>query len=180
MASSALPSSQPCCNPCLTDGVLVVQIPGPAGAEGNGTIGADGVNAFTYTSAAFTMPAEGATVSVQVLNTSWMVVGQKLFVQVAQTMEVTSITTALVVVLKNVESTASSAYTENAAPGTNIPAGSKICPSGLQGPSFESNFNGHYAGGTPTQTPSGSAGTAFDLDAPNNFWHWNPDSSTWV
>lgn len=41
-------------------------------------------------------------------------------------------------------------------------------------------FNGHYGGGTPTQTPVGTAALAFDLDPPNATWNWNPDTFAWV
>lgn len=110
-------------------------VPGAAGEPGSdGVAGVDGVNAYTTTTAAFTMPAESATVSVSVANTAWMVVGQLLFVGTAGNMEVASVTNANTVVLRNVEVTASSAYLPNAAPGTNIPASSKVSPSGIQGP----------------------------------------------
>lgn len=106
-----------------------------AGEDGSaGAAGAAGVNAFTTTTAAFTMPAESATVSVQVIDTSWMVVGQKLFVQTAGYMTISSITNSITVVLLNPENTATGAYTVNAAPGTNIPSGSKVAPGGEQGP----------------------------------------------
>ena len=34
-------------------------------------------------------------------------------------------------------------------------------------------FSGHYSGGTPTQTPSGTAAIAYDLDAPFAVWSWS-------
>lgn len=113
-----------------------MQVPGAAGAAGsNGTNGADGTNAYTTLTSAFVMPAEGANVSASVGSTAWMVVGQPLYVGTAGNMEVASITNVNTVVLKNVENTAGSAYLPNAAPGTSIPSGSKVAPSGIQGPS---------------------------------------------
>lgn len=130
---NTLPVQNACCVPC--DETPTVQVPGPAGAAGtNGTNGAAGVSAFTLTTAAFAMPAEGATVSVSVGDTAWMVVGQTLYVQTAGWMEVSSVTTGIAVVLRNPENTGASAYLPNAAPATNIPSNSKVSPGGIQGP----------------------------------------------
>lgn len=124
-----------CCDPDC-DEAQSIQVPGPAGVDGSdGIDGVDGENAFTTTSAQFAMPAEGATVSALVASTAFMVVGQTLYVQTAGYMQVSSITNSTTVVLLNPENTASSAYTVNAAPATAIPAGSKVAPSGTQGPS---------------------------------------------
>lgn len=38
-------------------------------------------------------------------------------------------------------------------------------------------FSGNYGGGPPTQTPTGTSGIAYDLDAPNATWMW--DGSAW-
>lgn len=141
----ALPDSvaSQCCVPCAD--VPTSQVPGPAGTDGDdGSDGADGVNAYTTTSAAFVMPAEGASIAVSVGSTTWMVVGQALAVQTAGTMTVASVTNSTTVVLANPENTATSAYSANAAPGTNIPSGSKIAPSGVQGPS--GNVSGDAGG----------------------------------
>lgn len=132
--ADALPYASTCCDPC--DSPVTVQTPGPAGAAGAaGAAGTNGTNAYTTTTAAFTMPAEAATVSVTVGSTAWMVVGQTLYVQTAGWMDVVSITNNLIVVLRNIENTALSQYTPNAAPTTSISAGSKVAPGGLQGPS---------------------------------------------
>lgn len=124
-----------CCSPAC-DEVQSISVPGPAGEDGiDGEDGAAGVNAFTLTTAQFLMPAEGATASVSVLDTSWMVVGQILYVQTAGYMTVSSLTNATTAVLLNPENTASSLYASNAAPTTAIPASSKVGPGGIQGPS---------------------------------------------
>lgn len=99
-----------------------------------GEDGLDGVNAFTLTTSDFTMPAMGGSVSVAVGDTSWMAVGQILYVQNAGDMQVAAVTTANLVSLTNLE-TAGGAYSANAAPGTNITSGSKVSPSGRQGQS---------------------------------------------
>jgi hypothetical protein len=38
-----------------------------------------GINAFTTTTSAFTVPASGSTTTVNVVNASWIVVGQVLY-----------------------------------------------------------------------------------------------------
>lgn len=125
---------QECCAPSC-DEVAQTQVPGPQGLPGAaGEDGVAGESAHTTLSAQFLMPAEGATVNAVVGSTAWMVVGQPLAVQVAGTMIVSSITNAITVVLENPENTAASEYADNAAPTTAIPAGSKISPSGVQGP----------------------------------------------
>jgi hypothetical protein len=127
--------TEECCQPSCDEPVSI-QVPGVAGNDGDdGEDGSDGVSAFTTTTAQFTMPAEGANVSVSVGSTAWMTVGQLLFIQTAGYMEVISLTNVNTAVLKNVEVTASSAYAINAAPATVIPAASKVSPAGIQGPS---------------------------------------------
>lgn len=132
--SGPLALADSCCAPSCTE-TEQVMVPGAPGQDGaDGADGADGVSAFTTTAAQFTMPAEGATVSVLVGTTAWMAATQKVYVKNAGYMEVSSITNLTTVVLKNVENTASSLYTENVAPATAVPAGSTITPAGIQGP----------------------------------------------
>lgn len=52
----------------------------------------------------------------------------------------------------------------------------KIVSNGSSGGSG-SVFSGHYGGGTPTQTPTGTSAIAYDLDAPFQVWNW--DGSAW-
>lgn len=126
--------TEECCQPSCTEPVSI-QVPGPAGEDGaDGADGADGVSSVTTTTAQFLMPAEAGTVSVSVVSTAGMAVGQPLFVQTAGTMFVSSITNANTVVLQNPESTASGTYASNAAPTTAIPSGSTVTAGGIQGP----------------------------------------------
>lgn len=130
MSSPTLTTPQ-CCTPC--DSVQTVQVPGTPGATGaDGADGDDGENAYTVTTAAFVMPAYGATVSVLVVSTAWMGVGQVLYVENAGWMRVSAITSANQVSLENLE-TAGGEYAENVAPATNVGAGAKVSPGGLQG-----------------------------------------------
>lgn len=130
--ANALPSNDQCCAPC--EDVPTTQVPGPTGAAGaNGADGTDGVNAFTLTTLDFTMPAELANVVVTVADTSWMAVGQPVFVQTAGFFEVVTIGGATSVTLKNLEDTANDAYLDNVAPATVISSGIKVTPGGWQG-----------------------------------------------
>lgn len=133
---NALPQS-PDGNCCLTacDEEVVVAVPGPKGDDGeNGTDGADGINAFTTTTSSFVMPAEGATVVVNVANSAWIAIGQLLYVQNAGWMRATALPLSTQVTLRNEEVTATGVYAENVAPATVIAAGAKVSPGGLQGP----------------------------------------------
>lgn len=130
-------TSPSCCTPC--SGIQTVQVPGAIGSSGaDGADGADGVNAYTYTSAQFTMPntadnAPADEVTITVLNTAWMVVGQILFVQGAGYMEVVAILNSTSVTLANLEDATTGTYAPNSAFGAVVPAGSKVSPAGIQG-----------------------------------------------
>ena len=60
------------------------------GATGKASNGADGINAFTVTSANFDVPAISASVAIEVGDSSWMTVGQNVFVEGAGMFEVTA------------------------------------------------------------------------------------------
>lgn len=98
----------------------------------------DGYNAFTITTANFTMPAENSVVNVAVSNLGqntgkWGVIGQVVYVYNAGYMQITS-SSPTSLSLRNLKNTSASYYMGNAAPGTNILSGSKVSPAGLQGP----------------------------------------------
>lgn len=134
--SSALPlsPSEACCVEACED-VVVQQIPGPAGTDGeNGEAGIDGVSAFTTLTSNFTMPAEGGTAVANVADSTWIVVNQLLYLQNAGWMRATAKPSSVQVTLRNEENTASALYTENVAPATVVASGSQLSPGGLQGP----------------------------------------------
>lgn len=80
------------------------------------------------------MPAEGATVTVNVTtSTEAFEVGAPVYVQYWGTMLVTAVAVSSLT-LRNLEDTAAGEYTDNAAPGTLLPATAKIIPTGFQGP----------------------------------------------
>src|SRR5688572_6669610 len=104
--ATTLPTPGSCCESDCDEATLV-QVPGTPGAAGAaGVDGDDGVNAYTTVTSAFVMPAEGGTVSASVGNTSWMVVGQILYINTAGYMQVSAVTNAVTVVLANPENAA--------------------------------------------------------------------------
>lgn len=138
--ASTLPSIAPgCCVPDCEDG-LTVQTPGPEGAAGAaGAAGASGKNAFTNFTANFTIPAEGASSLAALTDTSFLAINQivygaKIDGSVVATLQVTAIASSISATLKNLEDTATGAYTDNSAPGSILTTGSILTPAGLQGP----------------------------------------------
>lgn len=125
---SALPTALDCCCDEL-DSDSIIAVPGPAGADGiNGTNGINGKNAFTTLSAQFTMPAVDATADIDVVDGSFIALGQSLFIENAGSFVVTAILSATAVTVENTGATG------NAAPGAIIPSGSKVTPGGPIGP----------------------------------------------
>jgi hypothetical protein len=132
-------------------------LPGPRGNTGTaGTNGTDGVSAFTVLDADFTMPAELATAVATVDDTSWMTTGNTYYLQTAGWLQVTAITSATSVTLRNLEDTATGAYPANVPPTTVIATGSKIVAAGIQGPAGDDGAGGAPVGATYlTSTPNG-------------------------
>lgn len=73
-----MPSPVPC-TPCCTT-PQVTNIPGAPGLNGVGLAGANGVNAYTLTTADFVVPVTGNNVTITVLSTAFMVIGQVLII----------------------------------------------------------------------------------------------------
>lgn len=63
------------CLPACSSTPITVSVPGPTG-----TTGTTGANAFTVTTSSFVVPAVASTVTVPVVETSFMAVGQYLYV----------------------------------------------------------------------------------------------------
>ena len=138
--SQAINLPSDCCNPCAE--TVSVAVPGPSGAAGAaGAAGTDGVDAFTTLTANFTMPSELATDTASVADSTWMSIGQVLYLQNAGWVRVTAKPTGTSVTLRNLEDTASGLYTENVAPATVVASGSQLSPGGLQGPSGASGVS---------------------------------------
>ena len=149
MASTLPPNNNECCSPCSDP--TVVNIPGPAGATGAaGAAGTNGITSLTTFTALFTIPAELATAVATVADTSWMVIGQKVYGSrvdgsVHAFFEVSAIGGPTSVTLKNLEDAATGAYTENSAPASTLTIGSMLITAGIQGPS--GLLSGGAAGG---------------------------------
>ena len=122
----------------------------------SGVNGVDGINAFNFTTASFTMPAVNSNVSVSVKATnpfknSWFAIGQIVFIQTAGYFQVVSLTGSNQVTLENLGY--SDANFTPAAPATTIASNVKVSPAGLQG---QAGANG--GAGTP-----GTARIAYSL-----------------
>lgn len=118
-------STGSCCNTCPTP--ETVQVPGPQGDDGtSGADGTNGVNAFTITTDTFVVPAIGANVTVDVADSSWMGVGQSIFIPGAGYFEVVTIPSAVTVQLEYLD------YEVNTNAAAVIAIGTIVTPGGLQ------------------------------------------------
>lgn len=114
-----------CCCPCHD--IETVDVPGVEGDPGeDGTNGTDGVNAFTITTADDNLPAVSGSVTIDVADTSWMVLGQILFIENWGFVEITAILSSTEVTVENL------GYSVNAAPGTACGIGAGVSPGGSQ------------------------------------------------
>lgn len=104
-------------------------VTGSQGADGNP--GQDGRNAFSVTTELFTQPGANSNVTVAVQNSTWISLGQTVYVRDGGTYEVSGIPTTTSVTLKNL------GYPGNAASGATISNGRNISPSGLKGEAGE-------------------------------------------
>jgi hypothetical protein len=116
-----------CCHSCDTpETVNVPGLEGPAGTDG--TDGTNGVSAFTLTTDDFIIPpADGATpVTVEVENSSWIAVGEPLFMPDGLFFLVDAIIDATHI------SVVYPAWEANVNAGNTITAGTIVTPSGWQ------------------------------------------------
>jgi len=102
----------------------------------SGLNGVDGINAFNFTTASFSMPAVNSNVTVNVKATnpfknSWFAVGQVVFIETAGYFQVVSIAGSNQVTLENLGY--SDANFTPAAPATTIASNVKVSPAGLKG-----------------------------------------------
>ena len=103
---------------------LTPTIQGPAGDDG-----AAGINAFTLTSGNFTQPAIGSSVTVSVVSSAWIAVGQSIYVAGGGYYTVSSVPNSTSVVLTN------SGYVGSAVAGVVIASGASVVPGGVIGAS---------------------------------------------
>jgi len=129
-----MPATSPC-NPCCSK-PLNTNIPGIEGVAG--IDGTNGINAYTVTTADFVVPAVGDTVTVQVEDSSWMVVGQVIFIAGPSYWRVVSIPDSTSVELEFL------GYTGDVSPGATISTGAGVSPGGVA--SALSSLSVHAAG----------------------------------
>jgi len=130
------------------------RVPGPKGNSGDdGTNGGNGVNAFTTLSANFVQPVALSNVTVTVATTSWMSIGQVLFVETGGFYIIVSIPTATTVEIQNLD------YTGNAIAAAVIPSASRVVAGGLKGAdgALTGAASGSLAGNYPNPSIATSA-----------------------
>jgi hypothetical protein len=112
-----------CCAPCPD--VITVNIPGVEGPDGtDGKDGTNGLNSFTNTTADFVVPGLGSDVTINVVDSTWMLPGQTVFITGAGNFTVVSkpTTTSATLNYDNVGA--------NTATGNTISTGAGVSPSG--------------------------------------------------
>ncbi len=153
----------------------VVVVPGPKGEPGaDGSDGTNGVNAFTtianYAPALQpVMPTELANVTLNVGNSTWMQIGQVVYVQQRGYLEVQSKPSDTSVILKNLEDSTTGVYAGNSAAGTSFTALLGVSPGGVQGASTPGP--GIYSGvGSPEGVVTGAVGSLYTDTFTGNFY----------
>lgn len=116
-----MPATVPCVPCCPT--AQSVNVPGVEGIPGSN--GLNGINAYTITTADFVIPAVNSTVTVSVVSTAWMVIGQIVVATGPATFRVTTITDGSTVVLTFL------GYPGDLSPAVTISSGAGISPAGV-------------------------------------------------
>ena len=149
-----------CCAPCpTTQTVNVPGVEGPAGADG--TNGTNGVSAFTNVSGSgFTVPLVGQNVTVPVLNSTWVAVGEIVVVDGPASFSVVSTPTVTSMVLTF------KGFTGDVAPGTPIAAGAILAVGGQQGPdkTLLPTISAYAVGQSQQLTVTPSQAVSLELD----------------
>lgn len=165
-----------CCATSCTDSFSNSGVPGPQGPAGaDGADGTDGVNAFTTTTAQFTMPAVSGSVSIEVLDSSWAVVGQVIYVQSTGYFSVASKPDATHISATNL------GYSGNTSPGSNVSASRQVGPGGLKGTDGTSSSQ-LYGTGSPEGAATAIPGTTYWDTLNQSLWVKNSGSGNtgWV
>lgn len=101
---------------------------GTVGAAGPpGVDGVDGTNAYTALTAPFTQPITSSSTLAEVADSSWMGLGQALYVETGGYYKVMTKPDVTHAMLANL------GYSENASPGSVVGGGSKVSPAGIRG-----------------------------------------------
>lgn len=120
--------------------------------------GAGGLNAFSTTTADFVQPAINATVSVS-LDSTWMAVGQVVFVATAGYMQVSALPDTSHATLTNL------GYSGNAAPAATISHPVQVTPGGLQGSSGTNGKNAFSSTSADFVQPAVNATVTVTVDS---------------
>lgn len=153
------------CNPCCGTATQTVDVPGVQGDDGlNGT---NGQNAYTTTTADFTVPAIGSNVTISVLSSAWMALGQFVVIDGPANFQVLAKPSASSVQLEFM------GYTGDLSAGATVMSGATVSPAAAQfnptQPCFAVNLNSVDQTGivTATITQLQFANEVFDSN--NNF-----------
>jgi hypothetical protein len=149
-----MPAPIPCQTSCCPE-EEIVNTPGPTGADGTaGTDGDDGLNAFSFTTEDFTIPAIGANVTIAVTDSTWMTAGQTVYVEGAGFYEVISKSDSSHATIQRLD-VAENTFTGNVA----FPV--QVSPAGAAGPSAIGALPNPFtdnSGGTPSDTINAGVG----------------------
>jgi hypothetical protein len=157
-----MPLPSTCCHRPGT--VLVEEVPGPQGDAGtDGTDGSNGTSAFTLTTAQFVVPAKGNNVTIDVADSSWVIVGQPVFVFDAGTFAVVSVPSATTLQLQYLD------YDTNTEAGNAVAVGSGVGPGGFNGSDavVPDDQAAAYGSGTPYTLTTTSAPVVMGTSSPD-------------
>jgi hypothetical protein len=129
-------------------------VPSGGAVSPAGLIGPSGSNPYTTTTASFTMPASGSSVTVTVGATAFMVPGLNVYVQGGGYFTVASVTDATHVVLTN------SGASGNVSSGSTVNSGAGVVSAGAVGPAGTGGGGGTLNDATTTTGLSWIANTA--------------------
>lgn len=154
-----------CCSPCPT--VPPVQVPGLEGVPGTpGTNGTNGGNAYTTTTSDFVVPALTASVTVAVASTSFMAIGQYLFIPGGGIFQVATIFNSQSVSLTYINDP------QNTNVGNTVANGSAVTPTGkggTNGTSGNDGFTQTFSNTNPTFiTPA--VGATAEIEVLDTSW----------
>lgn len=144
------------------------------GAPVSGADGTDGLNAFSLTTEATSIPAAGGWMLATVAagENAWMTPGQVVYIQTAGYFQVLNLVGSTQVGLINLRNNTTGAYASNAVSGPLI-VGSEISPGGLQGPA---GIPVEFTSGAPDPTvaPTGGAsGFYVQSGTGGTYWYYN-------
>jgi hypothetical protein len=134
----------------------------------SGDPGSRGTPAFTFTASAFTVPNVGATITVPVIDASWMTTGIIVYIANAGGPATAGALSVTAIVGNQITLTTPSTSSGTLSigtfgmgvPGTSVPSNSLVAPGGAQGPPGPQGSTGNTGpqGSPGTQGPTGPIG----------------------